>query len=143
MGGESLDAQLEPIAQFLLVVIVMMVVAAVSSYAIMKITQRRKEKAHNKLSSSRRGKDTGINLFGEEPGAGDASESRRSEAGRSARKGSRFNLFTFLKQLAYRLEAPKSRRRGKGRRRRTGSSSDNLRIDILKKPDAQKEPPLL
>ncbi len=46
-----------------------MITAAVVSYVIMNIAQRRKEKAHNNLSASRRDKDSGIEMFGERTGS--------------------------------------------------------------------------
>ncbi len=58
MGGDNLDARLAPFAEFALAIIVMVMVAAVASYVLMKIAQRRNEKAHNKLSVSRRSKDS-------------------------------------------------------------------------------------
>ena len=143
MGGDNLDAKLEPLAEFLLIVIVMLIVAAVSSYVLMKAAQRRREQAHSKLSASRRGKESGIDLFGQRSGAEDAPQRQRSSGRRGSSSGSGFNLFTYLKQLAYKFESTKSRGRGKRRRHRTSSSTDNLRIDILKKPspapDAQQD----
>ncbi len=47
----------------------MMITAAVVSYVIMNIAQRRKEKAYNNLSASRRDKDSGIEMFGERTGS--------------------------------------------------------------------------
>ncbi len=139
MGGDNLDARLEPVAELLLIVIVMIMVAAVASYVLMKIAQRRKEKAHNKLSASRRAKDSAINLLAK----GSEGEAVPVERGRTERrkprKRSSFDFLGFLKQVAERLERPKRSRRGKRRRRRR-SSSDNLRLDILKKPEAAFDP---
>ncbi len=145
MGGDSLDARLAPFAEFLLILIVMIMVAAAASYVLMKIAQRRKEKAHNKLSASRRGVDSAIDLLAK----GSETEGSPVERGRTERRkprnGSGFELLRFLKQVAAWFERPKRSRRGKRRSRRTRSSSDNLRIDILKKPgtafDSQQEPP--
>ncbi len=50
MGGENLDAQLEPLAQLLILVIVLITVAALSFLIINKVAQRRRERAHLKLS---------------------------------------------------------------------------------------------
>ncbi len=128
MGADNLDARLAPLAEFLLVVILMAMAAALASYVIVKVVNRRKEQAHNKLSASRRGKDTGINLLGADDE--DAPEERGPSQRRKPRQRSSFDFVGFLREIAHRLERPKPRRRGKGRRR---SSSDNLRIDILKK----------
>ena len=146
MEGDNLDARLEPFAEFLLAIIIIMMAAAVSSFVLMKVAQRRKEKAHNKLSASRRGKDSAINLLARET----TNEAVPDEPGRSVSRKPRkrsggFDLVGLLKQIAARLEQPKSRRRGKGRRGRRRSSSNNLHIDILKKPgpavDTQRDPP--
>ena len=141
MGGEGLDARVEPFAEFLLVVILMMMVAGAASFVLMKIAQRRKEKAHNKLSASRRAEDSAINLFAKQGDNKDVPEERGRSERRKPRKRIGFDLVAFLKQIAVRLETRKSGRRGKGRRRRSRSSSNHLRLDILKKPDAQQDPP--
>ncbi len=145
MGGDNLDTRLAPFAEFVLAIIVMMMVAAVASYVLMKIAQRRKEKAHNKLSASRRSKDSAINLLAKASDEEGIPTERVRNERRKPRKRSDFDLVGLLKQIADRLEMPKGKRRGKRRRRRTRGSSDNLRIDILKKPepalDAQQDPP--
>ena len=81
MGGEGLDAQLEPVAQALILIIILIGIAAVSFFIINKVALRRKEKAHNKLSASRRSKNAWVDLSG----GSEASES----AGRSKRRGKR------------------------------------------------------
>ncbi len=98
MGGDSLDARLQPIAQFLLILILLVAVAAITAYVLSKYVQRKREQAHGKLSASRRGKHTKIDLF--------------------AKDG-----------------AAKSSRHRSGKRRRGGHSED-LKIDILKRPEA-------
>ena len=145
MGGDNLDARLAPIAEILLILIVMIMAAGAASYVLMKIAQRRKEKAHNKLSASRRTKDSAINLLTQ----GDEDDALPVERGRTERrkprKRSGVTLLGFLKQVADKFERPKRSRRGKHRKRRTRSSSDSLRLDILKKPenalDPKQEPP--
>lgn len=145
MGGDNLDAQLGPVAEFVLAMIVMVMVAAVASYLLMKIAQRRKEKAHNKLSASRRGKDSAINLLAKGSDNEGVPVERGGRERRKPRKRSDFDLVALLKQTAERLDLRKGKGRGKRRRRRTRSSSGNLRIDLLKKPgpapDAQQDPP--
>ena len=37
MGGDRLDQQLEPLAQFILLIIILLIVAAISSYVLMKL----------------------------------------------------------------------------------------------------------
>jgi hypothetical protein len=81
MGADRLDAQLEPLAQFLLLIILLVVVAAVSTYIIIKASARRNERRHRKLSASKRLKETGINLLprsDEDPPAPQHSRRRRS-----------------------------------------------------------------
>lgn len=81
MGGDRLDAQLEPIAEFLLIIIVLLVVASVTAYILSKVVQRRRERAHGKLSGSRRTKHSKIDLFAkpeEKSGGVDRKGSRRS-----------------------------------------------------------------
>jgi hypothetical protein len=105
MGADRLDAQLEPLAQFLLLLILLVVVAAVSTYIIIKASARRDERRHRRLSASKRLKETGINLL---PRSGEDEP------------------------------APQH-----SRRRRSGRSSSNLSIDILKRaeePSAVDDP---
>ena len=64
MGGENLDAQLEPIAQALILIIVLIAVASLSFLIINKVARRRREQSHNKLSASRRTKHTQVDLLG-------------------------------------------------------------------------------
>ena len=71
MGGENLDAQLEPIAQVLILIIVLIAVATLSFVIINKVARRRREQSHNKLSASRRTKHTQVDLLG---GAGSRNE---------------------------------------------------------------------
>ena len=140
MGADNLDARLAPVADFLLVVLVMMMAAALASYVIVKVINRRKEQAHNKLSASRRGKDTGINLLGADDE--DAPEERGPSRRRKPRQRSSFDFFGLLREVAHSFERPKNRRRKKRRRR---SSSGHPGIDILKKPergaDHEQAPP--
>ena len=62
MGGESLDAGLEPIAQVLILLIVLIAFASIAFFITNKIAVRRKERAHDKLSTSRRSKHTWVDL---------------------------------------------------------------------------------
>ena len=138
MGADKLDAQLEGVALFLLIVIALIIVATLTSYILFKFVQRRKDKAHNKLSASRRGEDSGINLFekAERERTGGRS---RSGSGKGKNSQNSFDFLRWLKDLAYKLDLSRrgSRgRRSKGRRRRSSSSSGNLRIDLMKKPPA-------
>ena len=64
MGGDSLDAQLEPLAQALILILVLIGIASIAFFIINKVAIRRKEKAHNKLSTSRRSKHTWVDLSG-------------------------------------------------------------------------------
>ena len=64
MRTENLDEQLEPFAQALILIIVLIAVAAISFFVINKAAQRSKERAHHKLSGSRRTKHTQVDLFG-------------------------------------------------------------------------------
>jgi ABC-type microcin C transport system permease subunit YejB len=84
MGGEGLDAQLEPLAQALILIIVLIGIAAISFFIINKVALRRKEKAHNKLSTSRRSKHAWVDLSG---GSG-ASESTEHSKHRKRRRSS-------------------------------------------------------
>ena len=127
MGGDSLDAQLEPIAQFLLVVIALIIVASLTSYILFKVVQRRKDKAHNKLSASRRDKDSGINLF-EAP-----QRTRRRSSGSKSR--SSLNLVQILRDFAETMNTPKSGRRGKRRRK-----SSHQMIDMGKRSEDEGTP---
>ncbi len=82
MGGDRLDAQLAPIAEFLLIFILLLVVAAVTSFLLSRAVQRRRDRAHNKLSGSRRTQHSKIDLFAKvEPSggrSGDHNHRRRS-----------------------------------------------------------------
>ncbi len=89
MGGDRLDAQLEPIAEFLLIFITLLVVAAVTSFLLSKAVQRRKQRAHNKLSGSRRTHHSKIDLFAKVDAAGEgaASGGRHKHRRRSGSSG--------------------------------------------------------
>ncbi len=88
MGGDRLDAQLEPIAEFLLIFIVLLVVAAVTSFLLSKAVQRRKQRAHNKLSGSRRTHHSKIDLFAKVDAGGEgASGGRHKHRRRSGSSG--------------------------------------------------------
>jgi hypothetical protein len=63
VGGDRLDQQLGPVAEFLLIVIALLFVAAVTAYFLSKAVQRRKERAHGKLSGSRRTNHSKIDLL--------------------------------------------------------------------------------
>jgi Flp pilus assembly protein TadB len=83
MGAESLDAQLEPLAQLLLLIIFLIVVAVASAYILVKAAARRNERRHHKLSSSRRTKHTGINLLRSEDSDA-APQPARERSGRTS-----------------------------------------------------------
>ena len=63
-GGDRLDAAMEPIAQAIIVLLVLLAIASVSFFIINKAAVRRRERAHDKLSGSRRAKDTWVDLSG-------------------------------------------------------------------------------
>ena len=64
MGAEGLDAQLQPLAQALILILLLIGISAVAFFIINKIAIRRKEKAHNKLSTSRRSRNAWVDLSG-------------------------------------------------------------------------------
>ena len=97
MGGDRLDEQLEPIAQFVLLIILLLVVTAVSSYVLMKVATRRRERRHQKVSNSRRMKDTSIDLFAKPPSPGEAA-SQGSRKQRSRRSSSGAHTIDILKR---------------------------------------------
>lgn len=78
MGGDGLDAQLEPVAQALIIIIVLIGVSSNMFFIINKLAIRRKEKAHNKLSTSRRPEHTWVDLSGGGQGPEDDDRSSRS-----------------------------------------------------------------
>lgn len=77
MGGDRLDARLEPIAEFLLIFILLLVVAAVTSFVLTRAVQRRRERAHNKLSGSRRTQHSKIDLFAKADASGEGATGHR------------------------------------------------------------------
>lgn len=86
MGSEKLDAALQPIAEALLLLLILIAVAAISFLIINKVALKRKEKAHNKLSASKRKAHTWVDLSG-----GSAAEGRdksRSTRPRESRRSS-------------------------------------------------------
>jgi Flp pilus assembly protein TadB len=94
MGGENLDAVLEPIAQVLILLIVLIAVAALSFLIINKVARQRREQSHNKLSASRRTKHTQVDLLG---GAGkDESGRHRSVHQRRRRATSQHGMIDIL-----------------------------------------------
>ncbi len=64
MGGENLDAILEPVAEVLILILVLIAAAAVSIFIINKVAGRRRDRAHQKISASRRTKHTQVDLLG-------------------------------------------------------------------------------
>jgi hypothetical protein len=88
MGGDRLDQQLGPIAEFLLIIIALLFVAAVTAYFLTKAVQRRKERAHGKLSGSKRTKHSKIDLFAKPEETNRSSRgSGRSRSSSSGRGG--------------------------------------------------------
>ena len=98
MGGENLDAQLEPIAQVLILVIVLIAVATLSFLIINKIARRRREQSHNKLSASRRTKHTQVDLLGGSGAAKDEPARHRSVHQRRRRNSSHHGMIDILAQ---------------------------------------------
>ena len=91
MSGENLDAALQPIAEALILIMVLIAVAAISFLVINKVAQRRRDRAHQKLSGSRRTKHTQVDLLGgaktsssRDAGAVSGSRVNASGAARSA-----------------------------------------------------------
>ena len=95
MGGESLDARLEPIAEILILLLVLLAVASLAFFFINKAAARRREKAHRKLSTSRRSKDSWVDLSGERGGQ----QMDRRPARRRSRQGSSNDLIDILAKL--------------------------------------------
>ena len=77
MGGENLDAILEPVAEILILILVLIAVAAVSIFFINKFAARRRDRAHQKLSASKRTKHTQVDLLGGSGAARNRPEERR------------------------------------------------------------------
>ncbi|MDP8913952.1 MAG: hypothetical protein M3N39_10310 [Pseudomonadota bacterium] len=88
MGGENLDAQLEPIAQALILILVLIGIASIAFFIINKIAVRRKERAHNKLSTSRRSKHTWVDLSAGREGSHAEESTHRSSRRRRRRSSS-------------------------------------------------------
>lgn len=95
MGGENLDAQLEPIAQVLILIIVLIAVATLSFLIINKVARRRREQSHNKLSASRRTKHTQVDLLGGS-GAQEEPARHRSVHQRRRRNSSQHGMIDIL-----------------------------------------------
>jgi hypothetical protein len=87
MGADRLDAQLEPLAQFILILIVLLVVAAATTYILTKAVHRRRDRLHGKLSGSRRTKHSKIDLLtkSDTPAASSARKRRSRSEGSTAR----------------------------------------------------------
>ena len=82
VGADRLDAQIEPIAQFLLLIILLTVVAAIVFFITNQVAKRRRERLHGRLSASRRTKHSKIDLFS------GADEMNRASAARPRRRRS-------------------------------------------------------
>ena len=70
MGDARLDEILEPLLQILILVAVLVTVATISFFAISKFSQSRRDRAHTKISGSRRTKHTQVDLLGGSKGSG-------------------------------------------------------------------------
>lgn len=79
MGGENLDAILEPVAEILILILVLIAVAAVSIFFINKFAARHRDRAHQKVSASKRTKHTQVDLLGGSSAAREKSENRRGD----------------------------------------------------------------
>lgn len=93
MSGEGLDAQLQPIAQALILIIVLIGIASVAFFIINKVAIRRKEKAHNKLSTSRRSKHGWLDLS---EGSIASERTRRSKHRRRRHSSSKHVMLNIL-----------------------------------------------
>lgn len=98
MGGENLDAQLEPIAQILILIIVLIAVATLSFLIINKVALRRREQSHNKLSASRRTKHTQVDLLGGSAASTEEPARHRSVHQRRRRNSSNHAMIDILAQ---------------------------------------------
>jgi ABC-type microcin C transport system permease subunit YejB len=96
MGGESLDAGLEPIAQVLILIIVLIGVASIAFFIINKVAIRRKERAHNKLSTSRRSKHGWVDLSAGREDSQAGESTHRSSHRRSRRSSSNHVMLDIL-----------------------------------------------
>ena len=96
MGGENLDAQLEPIAQVLILIILLIAVATLSFLIINKVARRRLEQSHNKLSASRRTKHTQVDLLGGSSAGEDEPTRHRSVHQRRRRNSSQHAMIDIL-----------------------------------------------
>ncbi len=76
--AENLDSQLEPIAEALILIIFLIAIAAVAFFLINKIALRRKQQAHNKLSTSRRSKHNWVDLSAGREGSREGDSAHRS-----------------------------------------------------------------
>jgi hypothetical protein len=64
MGDAKLDEILEPLLQILILIAVLVTVATISFFVISKFSQSRRDRAHIKISGSRRTKHTQVDLLG-------------------------------------------------------------------------------
>lgn len=64
MNQDKLDKALEPLAIYLLSGALVIALAAVGAILVTSYIRRRKQRAHEKVSRSRRSKDTAYDLFG-------------------------------------------------------------------------------
>ncbi len=105
MAGDNLDARLEPVAQAFILLLVLVAVASVAFFIINKVALRRKERAHNKLSTSRRSKHTWVDISvgRERPDAGGASY--RAEHRRRRRSSSSHQMLDLGKPKETKPEA--------------------------------------
>jgi hypothetical protein len=84
MGPDSLDARLQPLAEFLLLLLLLIGIATVASIILSKMAARRRERAHNRVSASKRLGHTSIDLFGR-----DRPQSPAREVGQQTRQRAR------------------------------------------------------
>lgn len=95
MSGEGLDAQLQPVAQALILIIVLIGIASVAFFIINKIAVRRKEKGHNRLSTSRRSRQGWLDLS---EGSGASERTRRSKHRRKRHSSSKHVMIDILER---------------------------------------------
>jgi hypothetical protein len=87
MGDANLGEILEPLLPILILIAVLLTVGTVSFFVISKFSQMRRDRAHIKISGSRRTKHTQVDLFGGKPPAGGGAETSAPRGGSTDAKG--------------------------------------------------------
>ena len=98
MGITGLDPRLEPVVEALVLLVVLLAVGILAAWMLNIMARRRRARRHEKLSGSRRMKQTSIDLFAK-PAAKEAGSSHRKGHGGRRSRSSHTHAIDLFKRV--------------------------------------------